>query len=96
MDFNDFIKKCKEKYTKYGVTMINVSVWDDVLSIYLTRPEGDDSEKNPDTIYVGIEPDDGEDIPICYAHYKGNMPFNEHEVFYWLDEWFKDKKDYVG
>lgn len=94
MDFNAFIQKCKDKYFKYGVTFVGISVWGDTLSIYLQRPEGIPS--HPDSIRVGIE--DDEQGVFCYAHYKANMPFNEHEVFYYLDEWFSNGAydEYIG
>jgi hypothetical protein len=92
MDFNDFIKKCQEKYSKHGVTMVSLSVWGDICSIYLTRPEG--GEHSEDEIYVGLDEDIEviKSLPLCYAHYKSKMPLDEEQIFEWLDKWFEEKE----
>ena len=96
MDLNKFIEKAMDKYSNRGVTMISMSYWGGILDIRLMRPEG--SEKSPDTVCIGIDkPEEGEVIPVQYAHCQFKLPVTEEQIFSWIDKlWFNNTKTVPG
>lgn len=92
MEFNKFIEECMSRYSKHGVTSVDMSVWGNICSIYLMRPEG--TPDTPGSFRVGLDADVEGPIPTCYGHYKAEMPVDLEKVLACFDELFEDSKNH--
>ena len=86
MDFNKFIEKCREKYSKNGVTSILLSVDRDDCHILLCGKNNYD--ENSDVEFIGITREEVNNTSVVYADIHIKMPLVEKKVFEVIDTWF--------